>query len=103
MGPRHAEQTPSFNPKCALTVGSNRTSHLLTTKELEACMDVSCEASFRWPADWADALTIVKVKAPIQDQLSEQNTPLTLSVLPLVTYRKLKSGLKGGSMQELTD
>lgn len=54
MGPRQTEQTPSFNLKCAVTVGPNRTSHLFTTEELEACMYVSCEASLRWPAVWAD-------------------------------------------------
>lgn len=27
---------PPFNPKCAVTVGPNRTSHLFTTEELEA-------------------------------------------------------------------
>lgn len=52
MGPHHDEQTPSFNPKCAVTVGPNCTSHLFTMEELQACMDVSCEASLRGPAVW---------------------------------------------------
>lgn len=45
-------QPSFFNPKRAVTVGPNCTSHLFTMEELEACMYVSSEALFRWPAVW---------------------------------------------------
>lgn len=45
-------QPSFFNPKRAVTVGPNCTSHLFTMEELEACMYVSSEALLRWPAVW---------------------------------------------------